>query len=443
MDQAPESKGEELSQAECEKAMALSEEVEASFAEQPGEVMGVLPVDVIGKGGGRQRSAKHRVLAVTLERGPQGKQQGCLHALRRTSEGKLAEAESFKLRNIARLELRPDRGRAFVVHLESKGQQPLEAGTEEGMKDLEAFLGKLCVAYERVTLEALQVDGWGASAREEAIQEASEAFKKSSQLGQEATEWSDMMVGEQESSRIEALLAKYKLDVSEAQLFEERLHREVAALENASVEKFLEARSEVGSIVSTVQRAQRQAEDLKAALTMYIDNLSTVKESADLIDRRSHQSRAYGDNSRALLHTLSELLSTLSLPNDIEQRVRFGTLEVRPLLLLLLLKKKREKKYFSRKSPETRDATPLPLLFFLLIRVNLRSHRDWTRQQRRLARWRKSSVSSRHTKGIPPGNTLSWPFTSSRKSCIRRAMNSWNARPSEISTISLFCYCEC
>lgn len=298
-------------------------EVEQAFADTSRQVVSALLAF--------DKKRKERVLALTTERGPQGQLLAFVHMLRRTSEQKLVETSSWKVKHVMKVDApRTGASATLVLHL-NKSPSMLEV-VPSSLESCTTFVALLLHTRERVTKERIAVPNWSDEEIESCIRSAianvQNAANKSTGSQQQNHRQTDaMVVGEKESAQVEELLRKHQLDVSEAELFEDRLQREVGALETASVEALLHGLGDADSLVHSIESTERHANDLEEALGIYIDVLSCIKDGADAIDAHSKESRVAQANAQSLRDTLSGLLGSLQVPDGVQDALLYAPLD--------------------------------------------------------------------------------------------------------------------
>jgi hypothetical protein len=325
-------------------------EVERVFAEQSSRLVFSLA--------GSDKLKRERVLAITRLRDARGKPVGWLSELRRDHEGCLALAGAWRLHHLRLIEAprsssSDSRETRLVVHT-SKPSSALDL-QPSSLRQCSAFVGSLVLIVERVTQQRIGVPSWSDDEVDSAVDSVAHLLTDEhdssntadgtsthihdvppspdgSGSSQRQSSGDSTAVGQKEGERIEALLAKHQLDVADAELFENRLQREVAALETASVEAILHGKDGTDKLIESIESTEQHANDLEEALGIYIDVLSCIKDGADAIDAHSNESRVSQTNAQSLRDTLSSLFALLQLNDGVQEALMHQPLDDIPNL---------------------------------------------------------------------------------------------------------------
>jgi hypothetical protein len=120
-------------------------------------------------------------------------------------------------------------------------------------------------------------------------------------------------VSDDEAKALKQLLEAYRLDVGDADVLEERLRREAAALEAANVHALLEADADLASLMSLLGSAQLQLDDLSMWLDVFNVKLTHMRSDIAAIESRNNRLERQSRNAAAVTGPLSALLGRLPL----------------------------------------------------------------------------------------------------------------------------------
>jgi hypothetical protein len=139
------------------------------------------------------------------------------------------------------------------------------------------------------------------------------------------------LVSDDEAKALKQLLEAYRLDVGDADVLEERLRREAAALEAANVHALLEADADLASLMNLLGGATLQLEDLSMWLDVFNVKLTHMRSDIAAIESRNNRLERQSRNAAAVTGPLSALLAALKPPPGLE-RALGGALSAGPEL---------------------------------------------------------------------------------------------------------------
>eukprot|EP00958_Prasinococcus_capsulatus_P023612 scaffold3561_cov450-Prasinococcus_capsulatus_cf.AAC.1 len=124
---------------------------------------------------------------------------------------------------------------------------------------------------------------------------------------------------------IEFLLERYELDIGDSRGFQVRLKKELAALEAANVHEILGSVPEVNQLAVRIGHSLNELEDMEAWLGTLNSLLKHMREDISTIENRNNRLEIQTHNNTLLLEEVSDLLGRLTVPRELEERLRGGS----------------------------------------------------------------------------------------------------------------------
>ncbi|KVI06594.1 Exocyst complex, component Exoc1, partial [Cynara cardunculus var. scolymus] len=125
------------------------------------------------------------------------------------------------------------------------------------------------------------------------------------------------LVSQAEEEDMEALLGTYVMGIGEAEVFSERLKRELHALEAANVHAILESEHLVDEVLRGLESATTYVEDMDEWLAIINVKLRHMREDIEAIEARNNKLEMQSINNKALSVELDTLLDRLHIPPEI------------------------------------------------------------------------------------------------------------------------------
>jgi len=127
------------------------------------------------------------------------------------------------------------------------------------------------------------------------------------------------LITEEEAEELQHLLDSYRLDVGDANVLEERLRKEAAALEASNVHALLEAEADLAAVMKLLRCSKGDVDDLAQWLDVF--NVKLVHMRADIaaIERRNNRLSKRARNNSAVAVPLERLVEALTLPAGLDR----------------------------------------------------------------------------------------------------------------------------
>ncbi|XP_024970249.1 exocyst complex component SEC3A-like [Cynara cardunculus var. scolymus] len=281
----------------------------------------------IGKG---QGMAKPRVLAIcTKAKGEQTK--AFLRVLKYTNGGVLEPAKIYKLRRLAKMEVvtSDHSGCTFMLGFDNIRNQRV-APIQWTMRNLDER-NRLLVCILNICKDAMghlpKVVGidivelalW-AKEHTSAVSKLDNDEDGGTDVGSEGDSMVTMendLVSQAEEEDMEALLGTYVMGIGEAEVFSERLKRELHALEAANVHAILESEHLVDEVLRGLESATTYVEDMDEWLAIINVKLRHMREDIEAIEARNNKLEMQSINNKALSVELDTLLDRLHIPPEV------------------------------------------------------------------------------------------------------------------------------
>ncbi|XP_071728221.1 exocyst complex component SEC3A-like, partial [Rutidosis leptorrhynchoides] len=135
------------------------------------------------------------------------------------------------------------------------------------------------------------------------------------------------LVSQAEEEDMEALLGTYVMGIGEAEVFSERLKRELHALEAANVHAILETEHLVDEVLQGLESAINCAEDMDEWLALFNVKLRHMREDIEAIETRNNKLEQQSINYKALVVELDKLLEKLHIPPEVSDCLAEGTFD--------------------------------------------------------------------------------------------------------------------
>ncbi|KAK1422233.1 hypothetical protein QVD17_25200 [Tagetes erecta] len=140
------------------------------------------------------------------------------------------------------------------------------------------------------------------------------------------------LVSQAEEEDLEALLGTYVMGVGEAEVFSERLKRELHALEAANVHAILESEHLVHEVLQRLELATICVEDMDEWLALFNVKLRHMREDIQAIEIRNNKLELQSLNYKALVVELDVLLEKLHIPSEVSDCLAGGSFDESSLL---------------------------------------------------------------------------------------------------------------
>nr|XP_043615361.1 exocyst complex component SEC3A-like [Erigeron canadensis] len=273
--------------------------------------------------------AKPRVLAIsTHDKG--GRTKVFLHVLKYTNGEELEPAKIYKLKRLAKVEVLTNdaSGCTFMLGFDNIRNQrvaPIQ-WTMRNLDDRNRLL--VCILHtckdalghlpKVVGVDIVELALW---AKEHASEGSKQQNLKDGSAGDVLSEVNSAvendLVSQAEEEDMEALLGTYVMGIGEAELFSERLKRELHALEAANVHAILETEHLVDEVLHGLESSIIYAEDMDEWLALFNVKLRHMREDIEAIETRNNKLERQSINYKALVVELENLLEKLHIPHEI------------------------------------------------------------------------------------------------------------------------------
>ncbi|KAL4584383.1 hypothetical protein LXL04_008983 [Taraxacum kok-saghyz] len=274
--------------------------------------------------------AKPRVIAVsTKDKGEKSK--AFLRVFKYTSGGALEQAKIYKLKRLAKMEVitSDPTGCTFQLGFDNLRNQRV-APIQWTMRNLDDR-NRLLVCILTICKDAMGhlPKVVGIDIVELALWAKEHASEVPKQHGYEGGDVGDMiaegdsggadndLVSQAEEEDIEALLGTYVMGIGEAEVFSERLKRELHALEAANVHAILESQHLVDEVLEGLESATTRVEDMDEWLSLFNVKLRHMREDIEAIESRNNKLEMQSMNYKALSEELDNLLERLHIPVEL------------------------------------------------------------------------------------------------------------------------------
>lgn len=284
--------------------------------------------------------AKPRVLAITSkDRGNRFK--AFLRVLKYTNGGELEQARMYKLKHLAKMEVltSDSSGCTFMLGFDKIRNQrvaPVQ-WTMRNIDDRNRLL--VCILHickdqlsrmpKVVGIDIVELALWA--------KEHQSAVSKQQNLdglsgdglsgGDAAVTVENDLVSQAEEEDIEALLGTYVMGIGEAEIFSERLKRELHALEAANVHAILETEHLVDEVLQGLESAAICTEDMDEWLALFNVKLRHMREDIEDIETRNNKLEMQSINYKSLVTELEKLLARLHIPAEVSACLASGTFD--------------------------------------------------------------------------------------------------------------------
>ncbi|XP_034887514.1 exocyst complex component SEC3A isoform X2 [Populus alba] len=124
------------------------------------------------------------------------------------------------------------------------------------------------------------------------------------------------LVSQAEEEDMEALLGNYLMGIGEAEVFSERLKRELLALEAANVHAILESEPLIEEVLQGLEAATCCVDDMDEWLGIFNVKLRHMREGIESIETRNNKLEMQSVNNVSLIEELDKLLERLRVPSE-------------------------------------------------------------------------------------------------------------------------------
>ncbi|KAI3726720.1 hypothetical protein L1987_66522 [Smallanthus sonchifolius] len=131
------------------------------------------------------------------------------------------------------------------------------------------------------------------------------------------------LVSQAEEEEMEVLLGTYVMGIGEAEVFSERLKRELHALEAANVHAILESEHLVDEVLQGLESATICVEDMDEWLALFNVKLRHMREDIEAIETRNNKLEMQSFNYKALAAELDYLLEKFHIPPEVKEKRAF------------------------------------------------------------------------------------------------------------------------
>ncbi|KAJ9567521.1 hypothetical protein OSB04_003487 [Centaurea solstitialis] len=275
-----------------------------------------------------QGMAKPRVIAVcTKDKGAQTK--AFLRVLKYTNGGELEPAKIYKLKSLAKVEVvTSDRsGCTFMLGFDNIRNQrvaPIQ-WTMRNLDDRNRLL--VCILNickdamghlpNVVGIDIVELALWAKEHTSTVSKQNDTENGDGGSEGDNAVEMGNELVSQAEEEDMEALLGTYVMGIGEAEVFSERLKRELHALEAANVHAILESEHLVDEVLKGLESSATYVDDMDEWLSIINVKLRHMREDIEAIEARNNKLERQSINNKALGVELDRLLDRLHIPPEI------------------------------------------------------------------------------------------------------------------------------
>ncbi|KAI3767252.1 hypothetical protein L2E82_17341 [Cichorium intybus] len=284
--------------------------------------------------------AKPRVIAIsTKDKGEKSK--AFLRVFKYTNGGALEQAKMYKLKRLAKMEVLSSdpSGCTFMLGFDNLRNQrvaPIQ-WTMRNLNDRNRLLVCILTICKEamghlpkvVGIDIVELALW---AKEHASAvpkhhsfEDEDDEDTSSDDDSEVSE--NEFVSRAEEEDMEALLGTSVMGVGEAEVFSERLKRELHALEAANVHAILESEHLVDEVLQGLESASTRVEDMDEWLALFNVKLRHMREDIEAIESRNNKLEMQSRNYKALSEELDKLLERLHIPAELSDCLAGATFD--------------------------------------------------------------------------------------------------------------------
>ncbi|XP_073263568.1 exocyst complex component SEC3A isoform X3 [Populus alba] len=128
------------------------------------------------------------------------------------------------------------------------------------------------------------------------------------------------LVSQAEEEDMEALLGNYLMGIGEAEVFSERLKRELLALEAANVHAILESEPLIEEVLQGLEAATCCVDDMDEWLGIFNVKLRHMREGIESIETRNNKLEMQSVNNVSLIEELDKLLERLRVPSEVKEK---------------------------------------------------------------------------------------------------------------------------
>ncbi|KAI3785531.1 hypothetical protein L1987_44650 [Smallanthus sonchifolius] len=281
----------------------------------------------IGKGA---QSPKPRVLAVTTQdKGERTK--AFLRVLKYVDGSVLEQAKIYKLKNLGKVEVLTSdpSGCTFMLGFDNLRNQrvaPIQ-WTMRNLDDRNRLL--VCILHickdalghlpKVVGIDIVELALWAKEHTSTVTKQQNLKGGHSGDLlseGDTSVTVGNDLVSQAEEEEMEVLLGTYVMGIGEAEVFSERLKRELHALEAANVHAILESEHLVDEVLQGVESATICVEDMDEWLALFNVKLRHMREDIEAIETRNNKLEMQSFNYKALAAELDYLLEKFHIPPE-------------------------------------------------------------------------------------------------------------------------------
>ncbi|KAK1433546.1 hypothetical protein QVD17_10457 [Tagetes erecta] len=295
-----------------------------------------------GKGKiGKGQTAKPRVLAVTTkDKGERTK--AFLRVLKYTDDTTLEQAKIYKLKNLGKVEVLTSdpSGCTFLLGFDNLRNQRV-APVQWTMRNLDDrnrllvcilhickdVLGRLpkVAGIDIVELALWAKEHTSTGSKQQNLKDgpSGDLFAE----GDTSVTVGNELVSQAEEEEMEVLLGTYVMGIGEAELFSERLKRELHALEAANVHAILETEHLVDEVLQGLESVTISVDDMDEWLGLFNVKLRHMREDIEAIETRNNKLEMQSFNYKALAAELDFLLEKFHVPSEISHCLTEGSFD--------------------------------------------------------------------------------------------------------------------
>ncbi|KAM0060740.1 putative exocyst complex component Sec3 [Helianthus debilis subsp. tardiflorus] len=294
-----------------------------------------------GKFGKGAQMAKPRVLAVsTKDKG--AKTKAFLRVFKYTNGNVLEQAKIYKLKRLGKVEVLTNdpSGCTFMLGFDNLRNQrvvPIQ-WTMRNLDDRNHLL--VCILHickdamghlpKVVGIDIVELALWAKEHTSTVSKQQNFVDGPSGDVfseGDAALEVENELVSQAEEEDLEALLGTYVMGIGEAEVFSERLKRELHALEAANVHAILESEHMVHEVLQGIESAAICVEDMDEWLALFNVKLRHMREDIEAIETRNNKLELQSINYKGLGVELDKLLEKLHIPLEVSDCLAGGSFE--------------------------------------------------------------------------------------------------------------------
>ncbi|KAL0923785.1 hypothetical protein M5K25_007859 [Dendrobium thyrsiflorum] len=289
---------------------------------------------------GRQM-AKARVIAITTKSKGQ-KTKAFLRVLKYSNGGLLEPAKLYKLKHLSKVEViqNDPSGCTFMLGFDNLRSQSVAPPqwTMRNKDDRNRLL--LCILNiskevlgrlpKVVGIDIVEMALWAKEnsplTTNRTITEDGVATSVIIQIDTQVTVEKDLL-SQAEVEDMEALLGTYFMGVGEADVFSERMKRELQALEAANVHALLESEAIIEEVLHCLEVAIICVEDMDEWLGIFNAKLKHMREDIELIEARNNKLELHSANHKELMEELDKLVGWLHIPPELATCLTAGSFD--------------------------------------------------------------------------------------------------------------------